>query len=185
MRVAGPPAIAPICERERIASGCARTGRSPLTRSRDIRAANRARSRGPDFRGADVRPARNRSRTDRAVCLLDPGRAGTRRRAACSVINATPSETSYFESIALILEIGAQLDAQTGKDILSELNVLIAQARQLQAHRDNLIFGPSYREPPMKRHDGRSSRASSCSKPAVRWRKLFSPAWSASKPSRK
>ena len=47
------------------------------------------------------------------------------------------------------------------------------------------IFGLSYREPPMKRHDGRSSRALSCSKPAVRRRKLFSPAWSASKPSRK
>jgi len=69
---------------------------------------------------------------------LDGSMTSEEVRAACSVINATPSETSYFESIALILEIGAQLDAQTGKDILSELNVLIAQARQLQAHRDNL-----------------------------------------------
>jgi len=69
---------------------------------------------------------------------LDRSMTSEEVRAACSVINATPSETSYFESIALILEIGAQLDAQTGKDILSELNVLIAQARQLQAHRDNL-----------------------------------------------
>jgi hypothetical protein len=59
-------------------------------------------------------------------------------RAAGSVMNATPCETSYFESIALLLEIGAQLDARTGTDILSELNVLIAQASQLQAHRDNL-----------------------------------------------
>jgi hypothetical protein len=69
---------------------------------------------------------------------LDSSMTSEEVRAACSVINATPSETSYLESIALILEIGAQLDAQTGKDILSELNVLIAQARQLQAHRDNL-----------------------------------------------
>jgi hypothetical protein len=59
-------------------------------------------------------------------------------RAACSVINATPSETSYFESIALMLEIGKKLDAQTAKDILSELNVLVAQACQLQTHGDNL-----------------------------------------------
>ena len=69
---------------------------------------------------------------------LDGSMTSEEVRAACSVINAMRSETSYFESIALILEIGAQLDAQTGKDILSELNVLIAQARQLQAHRDNL-----------------------------------------------
>jgi len=69
---------------------------------------------------------------------LDRSMTSEEVRAACSVINATPSETSYFESIALIIEIGGQLDAQTGKDILSELNVLIAQARQLQAHRDNL-----------------------------------------------
>ena len=69
---------------------------------------------------------------------LDRSMTSEEVRAACSAINATPSETSYFESIALILEIGAQLDALTGKDILSELNVLIAQARQLQAHRDNL-----------------------------------------------
>ena len=62
---------------------------------------------------------------------LDRSMTSEEVRAACSVIDATPSETSYFESIALILEIGAQLDAQTGKDILSELNVLIAQARQL------------------------------------------------------
>lgn len=59
-------------------------------------------------------------------------------RAACSVIDATPSETSYFESIALILEIGRKLDTQVGKDILAELNVLIAQADQLQTYRDNL-----------------------------------------------
>ena len=69
---------------------------------------------------------------------LDRSMTSEEVRATGSVINATPSETSYFESIALILEIDAQLDAQTGKDILSELNVLIAQARQLQAHRDNL-----------------------------------------------
>ena len=69
---------------------------------------------------------------------LDRSVTSEEARAACSVINATPSEISYFESIALILEIGAQLDVQTGKDILSELNVLIAQAHQLQAHRDNL-----------------------------------------------
>lgn len=69
---------------------------------------------------------------------LDRSMTSKEVRVACSVIKATPSETSYFESIALILEIGAQLDAQTGKDILSELNVLIAQACQLQAHRDNL-----------------------------------------------
>ena len=69
---------------------------------------------------------------------LDRSMTSKEVRVACSVIKATPSETSYFESIALILEIGAQLDAQTGKDILSELNVLIAQSCQLQAHRDNL-----------------------------------------------
>ena len=69
---------------------------------------------------------------------LDRSMTSEEVRAAGSVIKATPAETSYFESIALMLEIGAQLDAQTGKDILSELNVLIAQARQLQAHRDNL-----------------------------------------------
>ena len=69
---------------------------------------------------------------------LDRSMTSVEVRATCSAINATPSETSYFESIALILEIGAQLDARNGKDILSELNVLIAQARQLQAHRDNL-----------------------------------------------
>ena len=72
------------------------------------------------------------------VDALDKSMTSEEVRAACPVIDATPSETSYFESIALILEIGAQLDAQTGKDILSELNVLTAQARQLQAHRDNL-----------------------------------------------
>lgn len=69
---------------------------------------------------------------------LDRSMTSEEVRAACSVIKATPSEISYFESIALILEIAAQLDAQTGKDILSELNVLIAQARQLKAYRDNL-----------------------------------------------
>ncbi|GDX39826.1 hypothetical protein LBMAG21_01180 [Armatimonadota bacterium] len=69
---------------------------------------------------------------------LDRSMTSEEVRAACSVINATPSETSYFESISLLLEIGTQLDTQTGKDILSELNVLIAQARQLQVHRDNL-----------------------------------------------
>lgn len=69
---------------------------------------------------------------------LDSSMTSEEVRAARSVINPTPSETSYFESIALILEIDAQLDALTGKDILSELNVLIAQARQLQAYRDNL-----------------------------------------------
>jgi hypothetical protein len=70
---------------------------------------------------------------------LDVSMTSEEVRAACSAINGTPSETSYFESIALILEIGAQLDGQTGKEILSELNVLIAQARQLQTHRDNLM----------------------------------------------
>ena len=74
----------------------------------------------------------------RRVDVLDRSMTSEEVRSACSVINATVSETSYFESIALILEIGAQLDAQAGKDILSELNVLIAQACQLQAHRDNL-----------------------------------------------
>ena len=69
---------------------------------------------------------------------LDRSMTSEEVRAACSVINAMRSETSYFESIALMLEIGAQLDVQTGIDILSELNLLIAQARQLQAHRDNL-----------------------------------------------
>ncbi len=69
---------------------------------------------------------------------LDGSMTSEEVRASCSVINATPSETSYFESIALMLEIGSQLDARTGKDILSELNVLIAQARQLHVHRDNL-----------------------------------------------
>ena len=69
---------------------------------------------------------------------LDRSMTGEEVRAAGLIIHATPSETSYFESIALLLEIGAQLDAQTGKDIVSELNVLIAQACQLQAHRDNL-----------------------------------------------
>ncbi len=72
------------------------------------------------------------------VADLDTSMTSEEVRAACSVINPTRSETSYFESIALILEIGAQLEAQTGKDILAELNVLIAQARQLQTHRDNL-----------------------------------------------
>jgi len=69
---------------------------------------------------------------------LDRSMTSEEARAACSVINATPFETTYFESIALILEIGGQLDAQTGRDILSELNVLVAQAHQLQAHGDNL-----------------------------------------------
>lgn len=69
---------------------------------------------------------------------LDSSMTSEEVRAACSVITATSSETAYFESIALILEIGTQLNAQTGKDILSELNVLIAQACQLQTHNDNL-----------------------------------------------
>lgn len=69
---------------------------------------------------------------------LDRSMTSEEARAACSAINATPSEISYFESISLLIEIGAQIDTQTGRDILSELNVLIAQARQLQTHRDNL-----------------------------------------------
>ncbi|MGC4043227.1 MAG: hypothetical protein QM758_05440 [Armatimonas sp.] len=69
---------------------------------------------------------------------LDRSMTSEEVRAAGSVIKATPSETSYFESLALILEIGAPLGGQTGQDILSELNVLIAQSRQLQTHRDNL-----------------------------------------------
>jgi hypothetical protein len=69
---------------------------------------------------------------------LDGSMTSEEVRAAGSVISATPSEVSYFESIALLIELGRQLDGQAGRDILSELNVLIAQARQLHAHRDDL-----------------------------------------------
>ena len=123
-------------------------------------------------------------------------------RAAGSVITATPSETAYFESIALLLEIGTQLDTQTGKDILSELNVLIAQACQLQTHHDNLRAAinaesadalsdqrEELRTKLSRTTDEAARRAMEQSigllETAVRGRKLFNPAWSASKPSRK
>ncbi len=59
-------------------------------------------------------------------------------RAACSVINPTPSEASYLESIALLVEMQSKLDAQTGEEILAELNTMMAQCHQLDAHQKDL-----------------------------------------------
>src|SRR5262249_31385145 len=82
-------------------------------------------------------------------------------RAACSIINPSAAESSYLESIALLLEL-PQLDEQTGKDVLAELNLLMMQSGQLAEHRENLraaINAESLTELISKRDDLRARLA--------------------------
>ena len=69
---------------------------------------------------------------------LDTAMTSEEVRAACSVINPTPSEASYLESIALLVEMQSQVDAQTGKDILTEMNTMMVQCHQLDGYQQNL-----------------------------------------------